>query len=195
MFTGIVETIGTIKKIDNNDNKVYLTVGVKNFLADVKTGDSIACDGCCLTVVKKTKDEFTVELMPETLRLTNFSSALPGAAINLEKAMRLGGKLDGHFVTGHIDAVGTVKKIIQDGDYVCLEIKVPQKIAKYLAHKGSVAVNGVSLTIADSAKDLVKVCLISHTLAVTNLGRLKPSDKINLEVDIIARYLAKLISE
>lgn len=195
MFTGIIETMGKIKKIENKNNKVYFTISVKNFLQDIKIGASISCDGTCLTVVKKTKDSFTVELMPETLRLTKFADARAGDLINLEKSLKIGERIDGHFVMGHIDGVGVVKKVAGKGEYTDLIIKVPARLMKYLAYKGSVSVNGVSLTIAGAGKDWFKVCLITHTLEITNLSSLKIGDKVNLEVDMVARYLEKLIYE
>lgn len=193
MFTGIVETTGKIKKIENKNGKVYFTIAIKNFLRGVRVGDSLACDGVCLTVVKKIKDIFMVELMPETLRLTRFSDSGTGDLVNLEKSLKLGEKLDGHFVMGHVDGVGAVKEVAKEGKYISLIIKVPKKIIKYLAYKGSVSVNGVSLTIAGNSDNSFKVCLITHTLEVTNLSELKPGDKVNIEIDMIARYLEKLM--
>lgn len=193
MFTGIVETTGSLKKIENKNDKVYFTIGVKNFLTGVTIGDSIACDGTCLTVVKKNRHDFTVELMPETLRLTIFSEAEVGQRINLEKAVKIGERLDGHFVTGHVDAVGKVKKIIKEGEYICLEIALPAQLSRFTARKGSAALNGVSLTIAATGKSYFKTCLISHTLAITNLSELKVGSKVNVEVDLIARYLDGLM--
>ncbi|MDP3043228.1 MAG: riboflavin synthase [bacterium] len=203
MFTGIIETTGKIQKIKpsfapsggataGKNKKVYFIIEVKNFLKDIKTGASISCDGVCLTVVKKTKDSFTVELMPETLRLTKFADARAGDLINLEKSLKIGERLDGHFVMGHVDGVGVVKKVIKEGEYTDLIINVPKKIIKYLAYKGSASINGVSLTIAGNGKDWLKVCLITHTLEITNLSVLKAGDKVNIEVDMIARYLESL---
>ena len=194
MFTGIIEKTGKIQKIEKRKGKVYFTIQVKNFLANTKIGDSISCDGTCLTVVKKTKDSFEVELMPETLKLTKFIDSRPEDLVNLELSMKVGQRLDGHFVMGHVDGVGRVKNVIGNGEYISLVIKTPQKIMKYLAYKGAVAVNGVSLTIAGVGKNWFKVCLITHTLEVTNLSKLKAGDKVNIEVDMIARYLEKLLS-
>ncbi len=194
MFTGIVEKTGKIIKIENkNKEKIYFTISVKNFLQDIKIGSSISCDGVCLTVVKKTKDSFTIELMPETLRLTKFADSKVGDLINLEKSLKIGERVDGHFVMGHVDGVGVVKKVIKEGEYTDLIIKVPKKIIKYLAYKGSASINGVSLTIAGNGKDWLKVCLITHTLGITNLSALKAGDKVNIEVDMIARYLESLL--
>ena len=193
MFTGIVEKTGKIQNIKKDGGKIYFTIEVKDFLPDVKIGGSISCDGVCLTVVKKTKDNFTVELMPETLRLTKFADSQVGDLINLEKSLKIGERIDGHFVMGHVDGVGVVKKVIQEGEYTDLIIKVPKKIIKYLAFKGSASINGVSLTVAGSGKDWLKVCLITHTLEITNLTNLKAGDKVNIEVDMIARYLERLL--
>jgi riboflavin synthase len=193
MFTGIVEKTGKIKKIENKKGKIHFIIEAKNFLDKVKVGDSISCDGTCLTVVKKTKNDFTVELMPETLRVTKFVDSKKGDEINLEKSLKIGDRVDGHFVIGHVDAVGEIIKLVRDGQYTDLFIKIPKKIAKYLAHKGSASVNGVSLTIAQEKGDCFKVCLISHTLKITNLSNLKAGDKVNIEVDMLARYLEKLL--
>jgi len=158
-------------------------------LDDIKIGASISCDGVCLTVVKKTSNDFIAELMPETLRLTKFQDSKKGDLINLEKSLKVGGRLDGHFVMGHVDGVGEVKKIEQDKEYINLIINTPTELIKFLAYKGSVSINGVSLTISGVGKDWFKVSLITHTLEITNLSEFKKGDKINLEVDMIARYL------
>lgn len=192
MFTGIVERTGKIQKIEDRKGKVHFTIGASGMLRGVKIGDSIACDGVCLTVIKKTASAFTVELMPETLKVTKFSDAEKGDEVNLERAARIGDRINGHFVAGHVDCIGTVKKIAKEGDYTSIFVTVPKEFAKYLAYKGSVALNGVSLTIAESHADWFKVCLITHTLKVTNLSELKKGDKTNIEVDLIARYLEKL---
>jgi riboflavin synthase len=230
MFTGIIETTGKLIKINNKNNKIYFTIAVHsvkfpqgwgekqfnrvNFLKEVKVGDSVSCDGACLTVIKKTRNSFKVELMPETLRRTKFRKAKAGDLINLELALKMGERIDGHFVMGHIDGVGVVKNIIYEletaatrqsspprrGDsagthesgFRDLIIKVPRKLMKYLAYKGSVAVNGVSLTVSGVGKDWFMVSLITHTLENTNLVELKRGDEVNIEVDMIARYIESL---
>jgi len=193
MFTGIVERTGKIQKIEDRKGKIYFTIGAKGILRGTKIGDSIACDGVCLTVVKRTADEFAVELMPETLTVTRFSGAKKGDLVNLERAAKIGDRINGHFVSGHVDCIGTVKAVVKEGEYTSIFITVPKEFAKYLAYKGSAAVNGVSLTVAESKADWLKVCLITHTLKVTNLSVLKKGDKTNIEVDLIARYLEKLM--
>lgn len=209
MFTGIIRNEGIIKKIDppasalsasdwragNKKNGKYFTIEAKNFLRNVNIGDSIACDGTCLTVIKKTKDTFRVELMPETLRATKFKKAKVGDLVNIELALRLGERIDGHFTMGHIDEIGKIREITKDGKFKNLIISVPKKIIKYLTNKGSVAVNGVSLTISGVHRDWFKVSLITHTLKETNLSKLKKGDLVNIEVDMIARYLEKLIKQ
>ena len=195
MFTGIIEKTGKIKKIEDKNGKIYFIIEVGDFLNDVKVGDSISCDGVCLTVVEKALNNFKVELMPETLELTKFSNSKEGNFINLEKAMMMGGRLDGHFVMGHVDGVGEVGKIEQAGEYINLIINTPVELVKFLALKGSVSINGVSLTISGVGDDWFKVSLITHTMEITNLKDLKEGDRVNLEVDMIARYLEKLLKK
>ncbi|MDP2708496.1 MAG: riboflavin synthase [bacterium] len=195
MFSGIVEKTGELKKIEKRQGKIYFTIRAGDFLRGVKTGDSIANDGVCLTVVKKAGGNFMVELMPETLRLTKFSQSEVGDMINLEKSLRLGDRISGHFVLGHVDAVGVVDKVNRRGADAGLTVKVPAKIMKYLAYKGSVSLNGASLTVSGRSKNRFKVSLISHTLNLTNLGKLKIGDKVNIEVDTVARYLENLIKK
>jgi len=195
MFSGIVEKMGRLKKIETKGGKVYFTIDAGRFLAGVKIGDSIACDGVCLTVIKIVRGNFTVELMPETLRLTKFKESKTGARINLEKSLRVGDRISGHFVMGHVDAVGEAVKVVKQGADSSLTVKAPRKIIKYLAYKGSVSLNGVSLTIGESGRDWFKVYLIGHTLKITNLGRLKVEDKVNIEVDTVARYLESLMAK
>ncbi|MFH1254918.1 MAG: riboflavin synthase [bacterium] len=193
MFSGIVEKTGELKKIDSRAGKIYFTIKAGNFLRGVKIGASISCDGVCLTAIKIAAGNFTVELMPETLRLTKFSQSKIGDLINLEKSLKIGDSIGGHFVAGHVDAVGEVEKVELFGADASVIVKVPEKIIKYLAYKGSVSLNGVSLTIAGNGKNRLKVCLIGHTLKITNLGKARVGDKINVEVDTIARYIESLI--
>lgn len=190
MFTGIIETTGKIKRIDGH----FFDIKVADFLADIKIGDSIAVNGVCATVIKLDKSSFRIEIMPETLRATNFSKLQGGDKVNLEKSLRAGGRLDGHFVLGHVDGVGRVEEIKQAGDFYDLIISAPENLRKYIARKGTIAINGISLTIAEDLGDNFRVSLISHTKKITNLKNIKKGDKINLEVDVIARYLEKLIS-
>jgi len=189
MFTGIVETTGKIKKIDGYNR----TIEVGNFLDDIKIGDSIAINGVCTTVISLGKDEFTIELMPETLRVTNFNEIGEGGEVNLEKSLKMNGRLDGHFVLGHVDGVGRVLEIKEDGEFIEIIISALENLRKYLAKKGTVAVNGVSLTISEDLGESFKVSLITHTREVTNLKNIKKGDAVNLEIDMLARYIEKII--
>lgn len=189
MFTGIIIKVGKIKKIENKRSKTYFTIEAKDFLKNVKVGDSISCDGACLTVIKKDKDKFRVELMRETLKVTKFNGARVGNSVNLELALRVGDRLDGHFVMGHVDGVGMVEEFVGND----LIVKAPQKLTKYLVCKGSATINGVSLTVAGIVKNKLRISLIEHTLKNTNLSLLKKGDKVNIEIDMMARYLEKLL--
>lgn len=190
MFTGIIETTGKIKKIDGC-NRI---IEAHDFLDDAKIGDSIAVNGVCTTIIFLDKDEFTIELMPETLRVTNLNEIKEGDEVNLEKSLKMNGRLDGHFVLGHVDGVGRVSEIREDGEFIEVIISAPEDLRKYLARKGTVAVNGVSLTISEDLGDKFKVSIITHTREITNFKNIKEGDVVNLEIDMLARYLEKLVS-
>ena len=180
MFTGIVQAVGRIEKLKP------LQVATGRWpLGDVRVGDSICVQGCCLTVVRKAKGKLWFDVSKETLRVTVGLDA-PGE-VNLEKSLALGDKMGGHFVTGHVDGVGLVSK--RSGGL--LAVKAPRALARYIARKGSICIDGVSLTVNRVAVSTFEVNLIPHTLKVTTLGRLAKGDKVNLEVDIIARYAAR----
>ena len=193
MFTGIVQATGRIERVESNgDNaRVRIDAGALD-LRDVRDGDSIAVDGCCLTVVAVAPPHLTFDVSQETLRCTRGFAA--ERRVNLEKAMRLSDRLGGHLVTGHIDGVGRIvdHPRASEGEGVDMEIELPVTLARYVARKGSVAVDGVSLTTnaVDGARFTVH--LIPHTLAVTTLGALAAGDAVNLEVDIVARYVERL---
>ena len=157
-------------------------------------GDSIAVNGVCTTVIDLDVDNsFTIEIMPETARVTMFGYLQVGDEVNLEKSLKVGERLDGHFVLGHVDGVGEVSEAKESGSFVELVIEAPKDLQKYIARKGSIAVNGVSLTIAEDLSGRFKVSLITHTREVTNFKNIKAGDNVNLEVDVVARYLEKLI--
>lgn len=176
-----------------------MEVSCRRVWEDLRPGDSVAVNGVCLTVVRAGSGRFVVQAMPETLRRTNLEHLAPGDGVNLERSLSLGGRLGGHLVTGHVDATGTVASLRPDGDAVIMDIATPPELLPYLAPRGSVAVDGVSLTIAGTRRDpggeqgRFWVSLIPHTRAVTNLGRRKPGDVVNLEVDILARYVKHLL--
>ncbi|MCU0869166.1 MAG: riboflavin synthase [Burkholderiales bacterium] len=193
MFTGLVQAVGRIVAFDGNALGARLTVDCGGLdLADVAIGDSIACNGCCLTVVALGDGRFDMELSRETL--DTVAGFVPGARLNLEKALRAADRLGGHLVTGHVDGAGVVVAVEPVGDNRRLVFQVPAALAKYVARKGSITVNGTSLTVNAVTHDTFAVNLIPHTLGATNLGDLAPGDRVNLEVDLIARYVERMLT-
>ncbi len=198
MFTGIIVTVGEIIQIQPLNNlsscglSVIIAAGNLD-LSDVKLGDSIAVNGVCLTVTALTGDLFTVDVSQETLNCTQGLDRI-GVHVNLEKAMRLSDRLGGHLVSGHVDAVGTVVKFEPAGESFVLVIQAPESIMRFLTHKGSITVNGVSLTVNRIEGNVFSVNLIPHTLAMTNLKELVPGMLVNLETDMLARYVARLLN-
>jgi riboflavin synthase len=198
MFTGIIQAVGEIKQIRSiqgySDNGLSLEITAEEMdLSDVMTGDSIAVNGVCLTVRTLTGNLFTVDVSQETLSCTQGLDQV-GMHVNLEKAMRLSDRLDGHLVSGHVDATGRVVRFEPIGESFKLIIQAPQSILRYLAHKGSITVNGVSLTVNQIEDNEFSVNLIPHTLAMTNLKELSPGMAVNLETDMLARYVARLLN-
>ncbi len=193
MFSGIVEAVGRITHLTAREVGFRLSVAPGNLdLSDVGIGDSIAHNGVCLTVVEKTPDHFCVDVSPETLSCT-VGLAEPGP-VNLERALRLADRLGGHLVSGHVDGVGTVVRFDPIGDNRLLEIQAPAELAKYIARKGSITVDGVSLTTNSVEDSTFTINLIPHTLEATTLHRLHPGAKVNLEVDLIARYVERMLN-
>ena len=195
MFTGIVEAMGTLTNVENGPDSVKLTIQSPGFFGDIKLGDSIAVNGCCLTAVTNTADQFTVDVMKQTLALTNIGSLKVGATVNLEKAMKVSDRLGGHIVQGHVDSLATLSAINEGADWYELVFEVPANYLKYLQAQGSVTLNGVSLTVAklnDETKQL-SVWLIPETLKRTNLSALKVGDQVNLEVDVLAKYVERIM--
>lgn len=191
MFTGIVAAVGTVLAVAPAADGVRIRVAAGGLpLSDVAVGDSIAVDGVCLTVVARDDAAFEADVSPETMSCT--AGFVPGARVNLEKALRLADRLGGHLVSGHVDGVGTVTRVEARGDNRLLAIAAPADVARYIARKGSIAVNGVSLTVNAVEGCEFRVNLIPHTLASTNLGDLRAGDRVNLEVDLVARYLERL---
>ena len=196
MFSGIIAAVGHITQLNpRNDGTptVRLTIEAAGLgLDDVGLGDSIACNGVCLTVVDMANNTFCVDVSPETLSCTVGLDA-PGA-INLEKALRLADRLGGHLVSGHVDGVGEVIRFDPVGDNRLLEIRAPESLSRYIARKGSITVNGVSLTTNSVAGSCFSINLIPHTLDATTLGGLKVGSKVNLEIDLIARYVERMLN-
>jgi len=194
MFTGIIEAVGEIKGVTPLEKGISLCIASARLdLSDVKVGDSIAVNGVCLTVTALANEEFSVDVSRETLNCTEGLDK-QGGRINLEKALRLSGRLDGHLVSGHVDGVGETVKLEQTGESYLLAVKAPGPLLKYIARKGSITVNGVSLTVNRLMGDTFEVNLIPHTLAVTTLADLKAGVKVNLEVDMLARYVERLMA-
>ena len=192
MFTGIVELIGEVSSVDEQDSGLRLVVRAAG-LGDLPTGASISVNGVCLTVVEAAVDEVTVDVIPETLLRTTLSDVVSGVRVNLERPMPANGRFDGHIVQGHIDGVGVVMSIVSDSGGTVMTIATPGSLRTYLVEKGSVTVDGVSLTVAGMTDDGFDVALIPHTLEVTTLGLLKPGDTVNLEVDVLAKYVERLL--
>jgi riboflavin synthase len=196
MFSGIIASVGRITALtprNDGSSTVRLTVEAGGLgLDDVELGDSIACNGVCLTVVEHSGNSFCVDVSPETLSCTIGLSTL--GPINLEKALRLADRLGGHLVSGHVDGVGTVVRFDPVGDNRLLEIRAPQALSKYIARKGSITVNGVSLTTNTVDGATFSINLIPHTLEATTLGDLQAGAKVNLEIDLIARYVERMLN-
>ena len=196
MFTGIVQGVGRIRAVEPHDGDVTMWIETGHVpLAGVEIGGSIAVNGCCLTAVQLEPNAFKADLSRETLMLTTAGQWQPGTAVNLEKALTAGQALGGHYVTGHVDGVGQVVSRHDDARSVRVEFEVPAELARYIARKGSVTVDGVSLTVNGASGRRFDVNLVPHTLEMTILGGYRPGTRVNLEVDIIARYLERLVAE
>lgn len=193
MFTGIVQTVGSVHSIAPRGGDVELLIAAPQLgLANVALGDSISVNGCCLTVTRKADDSFAADASVETLNVTTLGQWREGQRVNLEKALCAGQPLGGHYVTGHVDGVARVQEIVRDARSVRMRFEAPELLNRYIARKGSVCIDGVSLTVNDVEGRSFGVNLIPHTLAVTTLGDCREGSVVNLEVDIIARYLERL---
>ncbi|MGB5444232.1 MAG: riboflavin synthase [Psychromonas sp.] len=194
MFTGIIAAVGKITAIQHNPKDITITVDAGTLdLSDVKLGDSIANNGVCLTVTKLTKNGFAADLSHETLKRSGFAQIKTGFAVNLEKAMQMNDRFGGHIVSGHVDGVGEVTSVTRLGNAVEYWIKAPDELAKYIAEKGSITVDGISLTTNEINGAAFKLTIIPHTIAQTTMVNYKVGTQVNLEVDLIARYLERLM--
>ncbi|MGI9592116.1 MAG: riboflavin synthase [Myxococcota bacterium] len=193
MFTGIVETVGEVVAVEPKGELTRLTLEAPAVTEGVKLGDSVAINGCCLTVVAHDERTLAFEAIQETLDKTSIGALRVGSRANLERAMPAGGRLDGHIVQGHVDGTGTVQALERDGDDVRLFVSCGPEVAEFLVPKGSVAIDGVSLTVVGARDDGLDVALIPHTLAVTTLGERKPGDRVNLEADVLGKYVKKYL--
>ena len=196
MFTGIVQDVGRIVALEPRGGDTRITVATQRLdLARTALGDSICVQGCCITVIALDGSSFQADLSRETLALTTLGGLRPGTAVNLEPALRAGDPLGGHLVSGHVDGLATVVTRSGDARSVRIQLEAPESLARYVARKGSVAINGVSLTVNEVEGRRFGVNLIPHTLAVTTLDALAPGDAVNLEIDPIARYVERLMGE
>lgn len=194
MFTGIVAAVGKITAIKNNEKDMTITVDAGGLdMADVKLGDSIANNGVCLTVTRLTATGFDADVSHETICLSGFSNIKPGFMVNLEKAMQMNDRFGGHIVSGHVDGVGEITSITPLGNAVEYWIKAPNELAKYIAKKGSITVDGISLTTNDVDGASFKLTIIPHTISQTTMQNYVVGSRVNLEVDVIARYLERLV--
>lgn len=194
MFTGIVEGIGKIEKISKNTKNrsaIEMTVNLGKYAKGLKIGQSVALNGVCLTATKLSKSNCVFEMIEETTRKTDLGNLKPGDIVNIERSLKTGDRLEGHFVLGHVDGVGIITKIQNKSKEVQIWFEIPKKLSKYVVKKGSIAVDGISLTVVDVKNNLASVCLIPHTIQVTNFKTKNIGDKINIETDILGKYILK----
>ena len=194
MFTGIIEGIGKIEKISKNTKNrsaIQMTVNLGKYAKGLKIGQSVSLNGVCLTATKLTKSNCIFEMIEETTNKTDLGNLKPGDIVNIERSLRTGDRLEGHFVLGHVDGVGIIKKIQNKPKEVQVWFEVPKELSKYVVKKGSIAVDGISLTVVDIKNNLASVCLIPHTMEITNFKTKNVGDKINIETDILGKYILK----
>lgn len=193
MFTGLIEELGSISSIDARDAGARIVVSAKLITFDINNGDSIAVNGVCLTAIDVSKNSFATDVSPETLDRTTLGNLKPNSPVNLERAVTPATRLGGHIVQGHVDGRGTFLSAESQGDFYTVKIGFPPELARYFVHKGSVAVEGISLTIAALAEGHFDIAIIPKTWEMTNLSRLNPNDAVNLEADIIAKYVERMM--
>jgi riboflavin synthase len=195
MFTGIVEGVGTVRAAETREDVLDVRIDVGGLFEGLPLGGSVAVNGCCLTAIGSDADGFTVELTGETLRRTRFDERLrPGARVNLERPMKADGRFDGHVVQGHVDGIGTVKEMRSLGESAEIRIEVSPDLDRFLVEKGSISVDGISLTVYDIRDHAFSVALIPYTLEITNLQDARPGTLVNLEADVIAKYVERLLA-
>lgn len=195
MFTGIIEEIGVLQNMKRGTNEYQLTLSAKKVLQDVKLGDSIAVNGVCLTVTSFTSEQFTVDVMPETVKATSLQSLERGSSVNLERAMAANGRFGGHFVQGHVDGVGTIKSKNQVSNAVYFWIETSAEMMRYIVPKGSVAIDGISLTVVEVKDNQFSISIIPHTITETILQFKQHGDGVNIECDMLAKYMERLLEK
>lgn len=194
MFTGIVEGIGKITKIEKKTDSrsaVKMTVDLGKHARGLKIGQSVALNGVCLTVTKISNSKCNFEMIEETTKKTDLGNLKEGGIINIERSLKVGDRMEGHFVLGHVDGVGVIKKIEKKPKEIKIWFEIPKNLTKFVVQKGSIAIDGISLTVVDVRKNLASVCLIPHTVDVTNFHTRKIGDKVNIETDILGKYILK----
>jgi len=193
MFTGLIEDLGTVERLDRGDEGARLRIAT-SLAPEVSEGDSVAVNGCCLTATAVTPDGFETEAMNQTLQVTSLGDVNEGTRVNLELAMKAGGRLGGHIVQGHVDGVGTVASVEDDGFARRIRVELPPELLRYVIDKGSITLDGVSLTVANLGDSWAEVSLIPETLERTNLTEAAPGTKLNVECDVVAKYVERLMS-
>lgn len=194
MFTGIIVEMGEVKYLKKFTGKSVLSLKAKEVTLSAKVGDSISINGVCLTVINLHNQELSFDLSEETLNSTNLGSLSAGDLVNIEPSLTPDSKIGGHFVTGHVDTVGTIRSKVKIGDMLKIEIEVPQHLMNFIVEKGSVAVDGISLTVVDVFKNSFTLIIIPHTAKLTTLGFKNPGDTVNIEADILGKYVAKFLN-
>ena len=193
MFTGIVEELGSIRSVRRGQHSSVLSIVAKDILSDLKIGDSVAVNGVCLTATTVDSGGFTADVMHETLNRSSLCNLTVGSHVNLERAMAANGRFGGHIVSGHIDGTGTITALRKDDNAVWYTISASQELLRYIVEKGSIAIDGISLTVAEVGESWFSISAIPHTVAVTTLGEKRPGDTVNLENDVIGKYVEKLL--
>jgi len=192
MFTGIIEGLGKIEKFDKNTktrSEARMKINLGKMAQGLRVGDSVAINGVCLTAINITKGIAEFEMVGETIKKTNLGRLESGDKVNIERSLKVGDRLEGHFVLGHVDGSGTILKINKQPNQIQIWIELPKKLTKYVAEKGSITVDGISLTVVDKIKNKFSVSIIPHTMQVTNLGLKKIGDKVNIETDVLGKYI------
>jgi len=194
MFTGIIVGTGKVTKLDQktkNRSAIQMTVNLGKYAKGLKIGQSVAINGVCLSATKISKNNCVFEMIDETTKKTDLGNVKAGSTVNIERSLKVGDRLEGHFVLGHIDGVATITKIEKKPKEVKIWFRIPKKLTKYIVKKGSIALDGISLTLVDVKKDVASVCLIPHTINVTNFKSKKIGDKLNIETDVLGKYILK----
>ncbi len=194
MFTGIVETVGSVKSIRRKDKAIELFIDSALICEDLKLGDSISVNGVCLTATSITKPQFSVDVIHETIRSSSLNKLTSNSKVNLERAMPMNGRFGGHIVSGHVDGVGTIRKILNDGNSIIYTIEAPENVMRYTIDKGSITIDGISLTVASVSERSFQVSIIPFTASETTLSLRKVGDTVNLESDLVGKFIEKMVN-